>query len=151
MNPNGARQNVLQVVRNLLWKALERSHGVRSTVDATNEFKIDANTLEQLGDRTVIFNSQINRVDIRMHQDIYAAIKKLDELEFNYIKADVSIDGFVEHAFNIGIELNDLLGRIERMYVLKAAEMSKRKKEAAARIGLKRTTFHSKLDKYKKK
>jgi hypothetical protein len=150
VNPNGARQNILQVVRNLLWNALERSHGVRSAVDAKNEFVIDPGTLDKLGSRPVIFNSQINRIDIRMHQDIYAAIKKLDELEFGLVKADVSIDSFIEHAFNSGVELPELLARVERMYVLKAHELSKKKKDAAARIGLKRTTYHSKLLKYQK-
>jgi hypothetical protein len=145
VNVNGGRQNALKAVKDLLWKALERSHGLRSKVEATNEFKLDDKFMDQLGDRPVIFNNQINRIDVRMHADIYAAIKRLDAIEFIDLKSDVTIDDFIRAAYNLGINLDELQDRVERSYLQLASEDFKSKAAAARRIGLKRTTFVNKV------
>lgn len=137
----------LSAIKHILWKALKRSGGVRSKVNATNEFKIDEKTLEKLGDRTIIFNNQINRVDIQMHQDIYAAIQKIDALEYRLLKKDFSLNKFIEVAFDMGIPLNDLLNRIEYFYIEKAMQECENRSQAAKRIGLQRTSLVMKLKK----
>jgi DNA-binding NtrC family response regulator len=146
-NLNGGSHNTLTVIKKLLWNALKRSEGIRSKVDARNEFIIPDDILEKLGDRTIIFNNQINRVDIEMHQDIYNAIEKIDELELKYLKQDVSLDCFIECAYSMGIPLSELLQRIETKYLEKAISESKTKSDAARKIGVGRTTLLSKMKK----
>lgn len=148
MNIDGGSYNSLNVIKDILWKALKRSSGIRSKVSTVNEFVIDNGTLEKLGDRTVIFNNQINRVDIDMHQDIYNAIEKIDQLEFKVLKQEASIDIFIESAYLLGITLPELIKLIEVKYLKRAMEDCNSKTKAAKRIGMSRKNFANKVKRF---
>ena len=151
MNQYGATPNSLGAVTRQLENALTSSYRLRIKAIAKNAFKIDKKTLENLKDRTVIFNNQINSIDFELHNVVYDALLKLKKVEYNHIKAEISIDQFIKSAFLMGINLNDLIEKIELTYIDIAMKKYGTYSEAARRLGLKRTTLVEKRKRAEKK
>lgn len=148
MNEDAGQKIRLETIRRLLWKALESSSGMTTKVKANNTFRLDDNMIQALGDRPIIINNQINKVDIKAQANIYAAIRALDKLKINLVKVDFSVDNLVSMAFDAGMDLEDLKKKIEVLFLDLAINKSPTKAEAARRIGLKRTAFHEKCKRF---